>query len=383
MNVKSFEGGDFSNSDKRFQVRRGRIKFDYSNTTPEGIVRSQYVFQMDMSEAGFAIKDAYAKLTEPKYNWVSLTMGVQNRPFGFEVPFSSSLRESPERGRMSQIIFPKERDLGAMITLEGPKTGRFNWLKIQGGFFNGNPNNIAEIDYKKDFIGQVVLKKSFLDERLKISGGFSYYNGGIFQATKKVYTIGSLASGAAGFANVDSTASNKNGFAKREYYGFDIQVSLDWALGLSTFRYETIMGTQPGTSSSSASPSALPGGDTYVRNFSGGYIYFVQNILHSKHDIMLKFDMYDPNTKVTGSELITKDANGKSTGLSTADLAYATMGLGYIYHFDENVKFTVYYAMVANESVVAGNASNNKQALNNFTRDIKDNVLTIRMQYKF
>ncbi|MEY4876751.1 MAG: hypothetical protein RL708_1900 [Bacteroidota bacterium] len=383
MNVASVEGGNFSNSDKRFQLRRGRIKFDYSNTTPEGIVRSQFVFQMDMTESGFAIKDAYIKLTEPKFNWASLTVGSQNRPFGFEVPFSSSLRESPERGRMSQILFPKERDLGAMITLEGPKASRWNWLKIQGGLFNGNPNNIVEIDYRKDFIGQIVMKKSMMEERLKISGGASYYKGGIFQGTKKVYSMGTLASGAAGFTSIDSTLSNKNSFANREYMGLDAQASFDWKVGLSTLRAEYIQGTQPGTSSSTASPGALPSSDTYIRKFSGMYIYFIQNIMHSKHDVFVKYDIYDPNTKVKGSDLITKDVNSKSTNLSIADLAYSTLGVGYIYHFDENIKFTIYYSMVTNENVVSGNVTNKTKALNNFTRDIKDNVLTVRMQYKF
>ena len=47
------------------------------------------------------------------------------------------LRESPERGRMSQLIFPNERDLGAMLTIQGPKLSNWNWLKLEAGLFNG------------------------------------------------------------------------------------------------------------------------------------------------------------------------------------------------------------------------------------------------------
>ncbi|MFM2226025.1 MAG: hypothetical protein RJA07_2227 [Bacteroidota bacterium] len=403
MNVNSFEGGNFSGNDKRFAVRRGRIKFDYSNTTPEGIVRSQYVFQMDMSEGGFAVKDAYAKFTEPYTNWFSVTMGIQNRPFGFEVPFSSSLRESPERGRMSQILFPQERDLGAMITLEGPKTSRWNWLKIQGGLFNGNGNATKEYKFTKDVIGQIILKKSFMEERLKISGGASYYNGSVLQGNSMVFNPGTLSDGTNALV-LDATKVNANNFSKRQYTGLDAQVSFDSKAGLTTIRGEYIYGTQPSavdtlgyykgkmswSQASTTSPNSalIPGTvlnakanvlsttATYNRNFSGLYIYVVQNIMHSKHDVFVKYDVYDPNTKVAGSDIVsskTINTVKTSTNLTVADIKFATLGLGYIYHFDENVKFTLYYAMVTNENT----------GLANFTRDIKDNIFTVRMQYKF
>ena len=121
---QSYAGGNFATGvDKRFAIRRGRVKFQYdSQLNSKGWSTSQYVFNFDVSEKGLAIKDLYAKITDPCIGWVSLTAGMQNRPFGNEIGYSSSLRESPERGRMSQIIFPGERDLGAMITIQAPKT---------------------------------------------------------------------------------------------------------------------------------------------------------------------------------------------------------------------------------------------------------------------
>src|SRR6185436_2449922 len=113
--ISSYAGGNFPKGvDKRFQLRRARVKFQYDAPfNDKGISTSQYVLQFDVSQNGFAIKDVYAKFTDPWSGWFSITAGMQNRPFGFEIQYSSSLRESPERGRMSQIIFPNERDLGA------------------------------------------------------------------------------------------------------------------------------------------------------------------------------------------------------------------------------------------------------------------------------
>ena len=116
MGASSFAGGNFpTNSDKRFMVRRGRLKATYDN----GL--SLFVLQFDVTEKGMGIKDAYIKIKEPWMNAVSLTTGVFDRPFGFEISYSSSLRETPERTRLFQTIFPGERDLGTKITIQDQK----------------------------------------------------------------------------------------------------------------------------------------------------------------------------------------------------------------------------------------------------------------------
>ena len=124
--INSFEGGNFApNVNNRFMLREARIKFIYEGNL------SQYVFQLDATEKGVSIKDMYAKFTEPWLKTVSLTIGQMNRPFGFEIGYTPTDRESPERGRMSQTIFVGERDLGAMLTLQAPKTSKLNFLKFQ------------------------------------------------------------------------------------------------------------------------------------------------------------------------------------------------------------------------------------------------------------
>ena len=123
--IKSYEGGDFSPiSDKRFMVRRGRVKVAYETEI------TQFAIQIDATEKGVSLKDAYASFREPWLKMFGLKVGVFDRPFGYEIGYSSSLRESPERGRMSQILFPGERDLGAMLTINPWKTSRFNGIKL-------------------------------------------------------------------------------------------------------------------------------------------------------------------------------------------------------------------------------------------------------------
>lgn len=368
----AFAGGNFpAASDNRFKLRRGRIKFLYGNEF------NQFVMQFDVSEGGFATKDMYVKLTDPYLQSFSLTGGVFNRPFGYEISYSSSNRESPERARFTQTLFPQERDMGAQLTFNPPKTSRFNFIHLDLGLFTGNGIN-AEFDKKKDFIGHLWISKTTKSENIKYGLGVSLYNSGTYQGTKYIYNMGEVAPGIKGFV-VDSAKTNKTEFATRQYIGFDGQLSVQSPIGLSVLRGEYVFGTQPGSSSTTTSPTAaIPSYDTYIRKFSAFYVYFVQTILQTKHQICLKYDVYDPNTDIAGTD-INATINGKKTKLGVPDIKYATLGLGYIYHFDHNFKLMVYYDIVGNEIASIKGFSK----LNNYTKDVSDDVLTIRLQYKF
>jgi hypothetical protein len=423
MGEASYEGGNFgSTTDKRFMLRRARLKLNYVGNN------SEFVFQFDASDNGnyfagntftvvdsvgtvsgshygipythtgsnalssgngklinaFSIKDLYYKFTDPWLQTFSITVGNMNRPFGFEIGYSSSSRETPERGRMSQIIFPGERDMGAMLIIQPPKTSRYNWFKIEAGLYNGTSSGYPEYDKQKDFIGHIVLAKSFMDEEVKISGGASYYNGGWRSGTLNVYKMSTDAGATENSATVSQKAfelnklTSTNDYVKRIYKGVDAQVSVDFPFGITTVRGEYIWGQHPGTA------QVQNTSDIYMHNFNGAYLYFIQNILNSKNDIVVKYDWYDPNTDVTAADMPASgttysSSNFKSIGAS--DLKYTTLGLGWIYHWNENVKITAYYDMVKNEtSANLTNTTVNGEGLNN---DIMDNVFTLRIQYKF
>ncbi len=372
--VPSFAGGDFApNVDKRFLIRRGRIKFNYDNRL------TQYVLQFDANQTEIRTKEAYVKITEPWLEAFSLQMGIFDVPFGNECPISSSAIESPERGRMSQTLLPNENDLGAMLTFQMPKTSKYNFLKFETGMFNGTNGKGSDFDYQKDFVARLSIAKASKSEKVKYGIGASFYNGGVRQANKYIYKdIDSLAGHKYGFV-VDSASKNTGKFAARQYMGIDAQVSFDFPFGITTLKAEYIQGVQPGSSSSTKSPSTALSdatayahtADTYLRSFNGAYFYFVQNIFQTKHQIVVKYDWYDPNTKVSGDQIA---ASGSKLG--TADLKYSTLGLGYNYKWDNNVKISFYYDMVTNET------SKNLTS-KGYWRDIPDNVFTLRFQYKF
>lgn len=364
VGISSFAGGNFpAYSDKRFTVRRGRLKATYSQPF------SKYVVQFDITEKGVGIKDAYSQFTENVFNSFSLTTGVFDRPFGFEIGYSSGSRETPERSMLFQTLFPGEREVGAKLTFQPPKTSNYNFLTLEAGLFNGTGPTASDFDKMKDFIGRLSIIRSAFNEKFQYSGGVSYYKGGYRQNTKFIYeNIGQLHGNITGF-NVDSNTTNIGSYINREYKGADAQFSFVFPFGITTLRGEYIFGIQPGTTSTTRSPSADPNTDAYLREFSGGYVGFLQNIFNTKHQIVVKYDWYDPNIKVEDDQIGVKNSK-----LGKADIAYSTLGLGWVYRYDNNIKFTFYYDIVKNE------ISNN---LNGFTRDLKDNVLTIRLQYKF
>jgi hypothetical protein len=168
--------------------------------------------------------------------------------------------------------------------------------------------------------------------------------------------------------------------------------------GMMTIRGEYIMGQQPSLSGN-AYPTTLPTNDSYKTTLSGGtyttklekapynttirtvngyYVYFVQNILQSRHQLVFKYDVYDPNTKVSGS-----DIDGKT--FTTADMMYSTIGVGYILKIDANTKLMIYGDMPKNEStkIAATKDAAGKVTDPGWESDRKDKVLTVRLQYKF
>lgn len=339
----------------RIGIRRGRIKFAYDT----GLTSS--VFQLDITEKGVGVKDAYVNLKDPWMKSSSLRFGVFDRPFGDEIGYSSARRESPKRSLIFNTLFPDGRDLGAMLTLQAPKGSPLSFLKLDAGLFAGNGLK-QETDSRKDFIGHLSMTKD-LGDNLRVGLGASYYNGGVYQGTDKVYTFKN------GAFELNQNNTNKGRFAKREYYGVDGQFLLLSPLGMTHLRAEYLMGTQPGSASSSQSPnsSTLPSHDTFIRTFRGGYAVLVQDFGSLPLSAVLKYEWYDPNTRISGNEI------GKGNS-SRADLAYTTFGAGLLWKITGNIRMQAHYDMVSNEV---------SSALAGYEKDRKDNVFTLRLQYKF
>jgi len=385
--ISSMAGGSFSSGiDNRFAVRRGRVKVAY---TYENALA---VMQIDITEKGVGIKDAYLSLTDPWLNTLSLTGGVFDRPFGYEISYSSSSRETPERSRIFQTLFPGERDLGGKLSVQAPKTSNWNFLKLDIGLINGNGTNV-ETDSYKDFVAHLSATRASKDEKLKWGVGGSYYKGGFATTTTNVYSVKDV-DGVQAFV---AETVKKGDQVNREYIGIDGQIGYDWGLGITQVRAEYLTGVQPATASSSSSLTAAnvssvsttdlttgkvttsnAGVDVYSRAFNGYYVYLIQTILQTPFQAVVKYDVYDPNTAVAGNQIGQTPTSGIATGSS--DIKYSTLGLGLNYRFNSNVKIMAYYDIVANETT---SYIRKASTLADLSSDRKDNVFTLRLQYKF
>lgn len=368
--IQSYEGGNFNEHvANRFMIRRARIKLDYIlPSKDDNFPKALFTFQFEATERDLNIRDMFVRLFEPKKQNFALTMGLFARPFGYEVNLSSAYRETPERGRMSQILMPSERDLGAMVGYDPQKPVRkILPLKFDIGVFNGQgKSGPAEFDNYKDVISRLTIKPFRLSRFLSFSGGLSFLNGGWRQETK--YRYETKTAGSNTLFIVDSSLSNIGSKAPRKYYGADAQVVLKHAWGKTEWRAEYWWGTQPGTANTTVNPGTLPTEPTYIRNFDGAFLYFLQNIINENWELMVKYDWYDPNTKVAAAQI------GKTgTNLSATDIRFSTLGTGLTRYFSDNLKILVYYSFVRNE----------KTALNDYTDDLPDDVFTLRMQLRF
>ena len=365
---------DFS----RFGIRRGRIKFTYTENIVSGVI------QIDVTEKGISsdrnavtFKDVYIQVKDPWFGTSSFKAGLFDRPFGHEIAYSSSSRESPERARMIQALFPDERDLGAMLTLQPAKTSPMNILKLEAGLFSGNgikPQFVSHFD----FIGRLSVSKP-IDNYMVFGVGVSAYLGGVFQNDKQVYTMKDKQ-----FVLDSDKDDNIGKFAKRQYFGIDAQFSLISAAGLTALRGEYIFGEHPGNASGAYGfnfNATLPSGPVYMRKISGGYIMLAQDLGTTPLTAVLKYDWYNPNTEVSGNDIA---AAGSGTG--SGDICMSNFGLGMLWRVNAALKLTAYYDFVSNETT--DNLKDVKDANGKITRygwegNRKDNVFTLRLQYKF
>ncbi len=371
--ANTYAGPNFSEfSNNRFLIRRGRLKVGYAHLNKKGETTTNFVMQFDGSERGVVIRDFWGRFYENKFKLFSVTMGMFSRPFGYEINVSSSQRETPERGRMSQILMKSERDLGAMLTVAARnKNAMFSNIYWDIGLFNGQGlAGVTDFDSHKDLISHLVLKPIPLFGRKSalISGGLSIYRGGIINQSDVIYKL-KKTQGQFEMLR-DSAQKNNQSLNPRNYFGADIQLKFPRPNFESEFRVEYITGVQTGTAHSSASPGSYPISANsidplYIRNFNGAYFYYLQELGSPKHQFLVKYDWYDPNSKVSGNEI------SIAKGLSAADIRYNTLGLGYVFYANTSLKFVFYYEFVKNELSSV------------YNQDEKDNVFTTRLQFTF
>jgi hypothetical protein len=377
------------NTDRRLQVRRARLKTTYDAGTSKYILEIEAlpggITPAGLTASGVALKDVEILLLEPWLKTFSLDFGVMDRPFGFEVSYSSSLIETPERSRFENNFFSGEKDLGVALGIDpGADMGFLKYLNFKGGLYTGTGGmspTFDEIDREMDFIGRLGFKAPMPDIGLDIDGGFSAYLGQVEDASDTAFDV-------SGKGFTASTGHRLKTF-DRQVFGVDAQLYYDLpVIGGTSLRAEYEWGQMPGTSGSAkpyapttavgpfsnAAATAAGAPNLYMRNVAGWYITWVQN-LGSRFQGVLRYDMYDPNTDVEGKDI----GVAANKGLGVADIGINTLGYGLIYHWSGNLKFTAFYDMVMNEEVNGAAAG----GLAAWKKDLNDNLFTFRAQVKF
>jgi hypothetical protein len=265
----------------QFSVRRARVKFTYQFSPT-----SRFVLQPDITTSGVTLKDGYVEFTEPWTTWKhTLTAGQFNWPFGFEIMYSSSAREVPERSRVIRTLFPGERDRGVMLS----GLGLGERLSYRVAIVNGTGTSQSfDFNKRKDVVARLG------------------------------YSLGAIDLGASAYRGSDlvTTSTNTRGREfEKERYGIDVQ----WATpvpGLG-IRGEYITGKQAPSSATTRTQS---------HDVDGWYLYAIQN-LGTRHQFVVRLDQYDPDSDVDGN-------------------AVRTINPAYIFHWDANSKVMASYELI-------------------------------------
>ena len=387
-----------------FSVREARFKLTYEAT--DGV---NFVLQPDFQPGlaikstssglnsfapNLSIKDAYVQANDRWLNIFSLWVGKFNRP-NYEVEQSSAVREVPERARVIQAIYPGERGMGFKLEANPQHIP----LHVQFAVLNGSEgltikdslgNNLSynenkDFDNYKDFMGRVTYNLK-VNSMLGIDFGVNGYYGKV--ASKSKTTLN-------GDYTTVSTV-NVGDAIKRNWFGAEMQVYIDWLGGLS-LKGEYMQGQN-------ATMGNIGGTGTYQvanfqNNFRGYYAYLIKNI-GKKNQFAFRMDYYDPNTDIDGTNIGVRKYAGvagkiasKTSGSS--DLAYTTFNFAWHYYFNDNVRLSLMYSIVQNEKVAVNPTTNagyvtakytnydGTSGVNDYSSVFNQNILTLRLTAKF
>ena len=341
-----------------FFLRRARIKFSYE--AADGV---KFVLQPDFSFDKVSLKDAYVVLNDRWTKTFSLYVGQFDRP-NYEVEYSSGSMEMLERTKMAGILYPGEKELGAK--LEANLETKYHFpLKLQLAVMNGNfnlgttTNQVKDVDNNKDVMARAVYSVKMPNQGLGIDfGGHGYFG-------KTEVLPGSTLTGFTDINNAPLTVAIGDKLDKK-WFGAEMQIFYD-LLGGMALKGEYISGKMSGVGSTSTYANynggfKIPG----ERNFSGYYATLIKNV-GTSHQFIARYDVYDPNTKLAGNDVV-----------NSSELKFSTLTFSWQYFFDENVKIVAGYALPTNEK--STNAGVGADFVN---RDKKDNQFSIRIQAKF
>ncbi len=334
-----------------FYIRRGRLKVSMQPGQS-----SKFVFYLDGSKNTVSLKEAYVDLYKRvKQHSFTFTAGQFNYPFGYEIEYSSSKRDFPERSLAENKLFKGERDRGLNFMWVAPKYVRFNVGLVQGYGIEGDGKSAPswyDPSKAKDVIARGKVSLGSLDFGLSGYWGKTSIPGTSAVAAKPGTSTWYDANGdfVMDSSEVTTTApvaavAAKSGFEKsKTRYGIDAQYYLDvLPVGGTGIRAEAYFAKDPNKSITT---------DSLARE-TGWYFWVSQN-LGKKFAAAFRYDYWDPH----------KYANDDATG---------TLSVAAHYYWDNNVRITAAYDM---PHLLKG-----KSTFSSSDKDLKDNRFTLQFQF--
>ena len=320
-----------------FYIRRGRIKFTF-----QPAATSKYVIYFDASKNSVSLKEAYLELNRSfKKHTFAFTAGQFNVPFGYEIEYSSSKRDFPERSLAENKLFPGERDRGLNLTYTAPKYLVLNAGLLQGNGIDGPWNTPMKT---KDIVARAKAKLGMVDVGMSGYWGHSYVN------SVAAVPGSSLWYDANGNNQIDpgevTTTAPKAAVPgstwDKDRYGLDAQAYLDLlSIGSTGLRTEYYKARDYNKDIKT------------VAHAQGWYFWVSQNV-GKKFGASARYDYWSPNTQ-------------------KGDNATGTLSLAANYFYDGNVRITAAYDM---PRLLRGQSTFSKSV-----KDIDDNRFTLQFQY--
>lgn len=326
--------------------RRARVKFDYDNTS------SKYRLYLNASRTtGVEILEAYADwlYAIPARGFpiaLNMRLGQQNWAFGYEIEYSSSSRDFPERSLIENELFNGERDRGVNLNIAFPKYVQMNIGVWQGTGIKGdtkNPFLWMDPTKKKDIIGRI--KVNYRSFYLGFSGYWGKY----------------LDPGAAADPGVLrwTDTNHNNGIDSGE-------VAI---VGVTTAKPSTMYNKMRTDIDAQAFLNILPFGGTGLRGEymfahdkglrkDGWYLWLSQS-LTTKFGGAVRYQTFDPNK----DNVVTKVGDDK---LNTVSVAFH-------YFWDTKTRITLAYDINKEPGRSAAGAS----------REVKNNLFAMQWQFSF
>ncbi len=343
-----------------YYIRRGRIKFTFEPNTS-----SKYVIYFDASKNSISMKEAYLELKKShREHEFKLAVGQFNYPFGYEIEYSSSKRDFPERSLAENRLFRGERDRGMTLTWTAPRYIQANLGFVQGYGIENSTFTWFDPTKQKDLIGRV--KSSFGMFDVGVSGywGETYTPGSAPVAAVPASTkwLDSNENGAIDVGEVTTTpavAAKAAGAAintDKIRYGIDAQAYFDvLSVGGTAVRGEFFYGEDYQRTS------------VDVVGVSKGWYLWLSQTLGTKFGAAVRYDFFDPNVHNDYTEsdpaklaVLKNDATG-------------TMSLAMHYFWDANVRITAAYDMFR--------TLEDGSMFSKYDGDIDDNRFTLQFQF--